>query len=62
MHAEVIRGQLTYVDTEDGQIQLTDKVDNQVTTLDFDSNTRISSPHGWESLWPCWYQNESVQY
>lgn len=50
MHAEVFRGQLTYVDTDDGQIQITDRTDNQVTTLDFDADTRLSSLHGWESL------------
>ena len=50
MHAEVFRGQLTYIDTDDGQIQLTDRADNKVTTLDFDADTHLSSLHGWGSL------------
>lgn len=37
MRAEVFWGQLAYVDTDGIQIQITDRVDNQVTTLDFDA-------------------------
>ena len=46
MHAEVFRGQLTYVDTEEGQIQLTDRADHAVT--EFDITSVIKLP--WEKL------------
>lgn len=46
MHAEVLRGQLTYVDTEEGQIQLTDRADHEVTQLDITSDIKLP----WEKL------------
>jgi len=50
MHAEVFKGQLIYVDTEEGQIQLMDKADNQVTTLNIDADTSLPGMIGWEGL------------
>ena len=50
MRAEVLRGQLTYIDTNDGQIQILDRADNQTITLDFDAATKISPSKDWESL------------
>ena len=49
MHGKVIKGQLTYVDTEEGQIQLMDD-DNQVTTLNIDAGTRLPYRNDWENL------------
>lgn len=41
MHAEVFKGQLIYVDTEEGQIQLMDRSNNGVTVLNIDADTRL---------------------
>ena len=50
MHAEVLKGQLIYVDTEEGQIQLMDKGDNRVTALNIDADTCLPYKNDWESL------------
>lgn len=50
MHAEVIKGQLIYVDTEDGQIQVMDKADHQVTDLNIDEGTGLPVNHSWGKL------------
>jgi len=50
MRAGVVKGQLIYVDTEDGQIQVMDSVDHQVTDLSIDENTRLPANSSWEEL------------
>ena len=50
MHAEVFKGQLIYVDTEEGQIQLMDRADNRVTALNIDADTSLPGRNDWESL------------
>ena len=50
MHAEVLKGQLVYVDTEEGQIQLMDKGDNRVTALNIDADTYLPDRNDWENL------------
>lgn len=50
MHAEVLRGQLIYVDTEEGQIQLMDRGNNGVTVLNIDADTRLPGRNDWENL------------
>ena len=50
MHAEVLKGQLIYVDTEEGQIQLMDRADNQVTALNIDAETRLPGRNDWQNL------------
>ena len=50
MHAEVLKGQLIYVDTEKGRIQLMDRADNRVTTLNIDADTRLPGRNDWENL------------
>jgi len=46
MHAEVFNGQLTYVDTAEGQIQLKDRNDHEVTTIDITTVPNVN----WEEL------------
>ena len=50
MQGEVLIGQLTYIDSEEGQIQIMDRADGQVTALDIDAHTRLPASYGWESL------------
>jgi len=50
MHAEVLKGQLIYIDTEEGQIQIMDEVDHQVTALNIDENTKLPANHSWERI------------
>ena len=50
MHAEVIKGQLIYVDTEEALIQLIDKDDGEVTDFSIDTDTMLPSAYSWEHL------------
>ncbi len=50
MHAELFKGQLIYVDTEEGRIQLMDRADNRVTALNIDTDTSLPGMNAWESL------------
>ena len=50
MRAVVIAGKLVYVDTEDGEIQIMDRTDHQVTDLNIDQDTKLPTGHSWEML------------
>jgi len=50
MRAEVIKGQLIYVDTEESLIQIIDRGDSEVTDLSIDTDTRLPSAYSWERL------------
>lgn len=50
MNGRVLTGQLTYVDTEDSQIQIMDEDKHQVTDLDIDANTELPGSFCWEDL------------
>ena len=50
MQGQVLIGQLTYINTEGSQIQITDWVEDEVTTLDIDAQTRLPHSWGWERL------------
>jgi hypothetical protein len=50
MKGQVLKGQLTYADTESDQIEITDMADGEVTALNIDAQTRLPAPYGWESL------------
>jgi hypothetical protein len=47
MHAEVFRGQLTYVNTDDGRFQIRDLKDDQETSFTISDKTKDCS---WERL------------
>ena len=50
MNAIVWKGQLVYVDTEKGQIQIVDEADGQVITLNIDASTKLPRYENWEDL------------
>lgn len=50
MNAIVWKGQLVYVDTEKGQIQIVDEADGRLTTLNIDASTELSGNWDWEDL------------
>ncbi len=45
MRGRVLKGQLTYIDTEKSQIQILDRANDEVTTLNIDAQT---SPGSWD--------------
>lgn len=50
MNAIVWKGQLVYVDTEKGQIQIVDEADGRVITLNIDASTKLPRYENWEDL------------
>ena len=50
MQGQVFKGQLTYIDTEKSQIQILDRVEDDVTVLDIDAQTQLPRSWGWERL------------
>jgi len=48
MCAQVLTGQLISVDTKKGRIELRDRADGEVTSLDIDAHTRFPASYGWE--------------
>ena len=43
MKGYVLKGQLTYIDTEKGEIQIPDKADDDVTALNIDAQTSLTT-------------------
>ena len=50
MQGRVLKGQLTYIDTGKSQIQILDRADDEVTTLNIDAQTCLPGSWGWERL------------
>ena len=50
MKAFITKGQLIYIDTDEGEIQIMDRADGQITELDIDTHTRLPASYGWEDL------------
>lgn len=50
MQGQVLKGQLTYIDTEKSIIQILDTADDDVITLDIDAQTHLPGSWGWERL------------
>jgi len=50
MQAEIIKGQLIYVDTEEAIIQITGKDDGKVIDLSVGTGTTLPAAYSWERL------------
>jgi hypothetical protein len=50
MRAEVIKGQLIYVDTEEAMIQINDKDDGKVIDLNVGTDTTLPAAYSWARL------------
>ena len=50
MEGVVYKGQLTYLDTKGGRIEITSRTDGEGRCLDIDSNTELPQQSTWEDL------------
>jgi len=50
MKGEVLRGQLIHIDTDQGQIQVSNLANDDVDTIKIDLTTKLPAQFGWDIL------------